>query len=196
MVSPTSAPLNAKSAYVLFYCREKTDLLNEALNHRAAVPTHSNVQVNSNGNGNKRGRDNDNGVSGSPASKKNYIGPQLPAYPSPRPPTVLSTASPQYSPPQPKPNAYQQSLGNKNSNSRVQSSPYGPGSNSFSNNNSGSYLGSPQVGGRAGGAAGALRGNGNGNGRGGFNKSGRGGKVPINLVGKMAVSMRPRVIKD
>lgn len=184
--STNSAPLNAKSAYVLFYCREKSDLLNEVLNHRPVVPNTSQSNGKMNGNGNKRGRDSDIGTSGSPISKKNFAGPQLPspsASASPRLPTVVTTA--QYS--QPQPNnlhpGFQQSVNNQNksTNSRVQSSPYGQaGSNTF---------GKPYGNGSPAQRGAAHQ-------RGGFNKSTRGGgKVRLTMVGTMK-SRAPRVLRD
>lgn len=92
------APVNAKSAYILFYCREKGDALNAAIN---AVASSSAARPNgsplTNG---KRPRDSLDGngfkppgagwtQSDAPPAKKPFIGPVIP---SKAPPTV-ATAS-------------------------------------------------------------------------------------------------------
>ncbi|KAK4705170.1 hypothetical protein P7C70_g1035, partial [Phenoliferia sp. Uapishka_3] len=93
-VPDNKPPLNVKSAYILFYCREKGDALTAAIN----APTLSNVrpsgtpQTNTNGNGGKRPRDSlDNGFK-TPGTNWSQPPPAKKAYTGAVPPVVVSTA--------------------------------------------------------------------------------------------------------
>ncbi|KAL8291726.1 hypothetical protein RQP46_001984 [Phenoliferia psychrophenolica] len=98
MVTPaaSSAPINHKSAYVLFYCREKGDQLQNAINGIGAAATAGQQQQKANGkrprdsfdgnNASGNGFNNGNG-NGKPPAKKAFIGPQ---------PPVVGTASPKF----------------------------------------------------------------------------------------------------
>lgn len=104
------APLDSRNAYVLFYCREEGDPLNEAIRGGTSV---SKTMTNGNsGGGKKRLRDSEDGNEnnggegnrykaetngmGAPAAKKAFIGPSNPFVPGegPRHPTILATTSP------------------------------------------------------------------------------------------------------
>ena len=90
VTSSSNAPLNAKSAYVLFYCRERGDGLNAIINGSSNGVPNGVGMVNGAG---KRGRESDVSMSNGKASKKAFIGPQIPTITTvvPRP---LSTPNP------------------------------------------------------------------------------------------------------
>ena len=89
-----NAPLNAKSAYVLFYCRERGDGLNTIINGSSNGVSNGVGMVNGAG---KRGRESDVSMSNGKSSKKAFIGPQIPTTVVPRP---LSAPNP-FLPPSP-----------------------------------------------------------------------------------------------
>lgn len=159
------APLNNRNAYVLFYCREQGDLLNEAIRGGTSV---SQVMTNGNaGSGKKRSRDNEDGNEnnggegtrykaeaygmGAPVAKKSFIGPSNPFVlgGGPRPPTILTTTSPK------SPAVYQNPFDNKSPKSSYPNQPSPQSNYAKSNNRQG-----------GGGQGGNRNGNGNGNGNG------------------------------
>lgn len=188
----SGVPSNAKTAYVLFYCRDKGDALNAAV-FGGATNGNGNGVAMTNGNG-KRPRESDVGeraYSSSPAQKKQYIEPPVSG---PRPPMVLTASTngrSAYSPPlsvvQHQSNHRPQN-NNGGYNRNATNSPYRPGGNEFSSNN-GPAL--PYTGGYPNQNKGRGNGNGNGRGGGGNNRGGRGGyhqrgtPMPINIVGRM-----------
>lgn len=85
-------PLNARSAYVLFYCREKGDTLAGVINGSA----NSVELTNGMSNGKKRGRESEGGATGEAdtPSKKSFVGPQhlKSSLSSPRPPQIVTAS--------------------------------------------------------------------------------------------------------
>ena len=100
----SEAPVNNKSAYILFYCREKGDALSAAINGVAAADLHPNgspqTKASANANG-KRQRDSydgngsgfrlaNEGYAQPPPPKKAFIGPTQPGGPRPVSPKFVA----------------------------------------------------------------------------------------------------------
>ena len=164
VTSSSSAPLNAKSAYVLFYCRERGDGLNAILNGSSSAP---NGVGSINGAG-KRGRESDVGqaMSNGNATKKAFIGPQIPSPTNARPrPTSnpFVAGAPARSTPDHRPNPF------------PQPQPSSPSANrSYKDEQEGLFKSNARKAGKQ------------------YSDKGKGGKLRLSTTG----AMRPRVIRS
>ena len=177
VTSSSSAPLNAKSADVLFYCRERGDGLNAIINSPTVAATNGVGMVNGAG---KRGRDSEGGqgmLNGNSA-KKAFIGPQIPS------PTRIST--PVIVRPPHAPNPFLPPNLPRTNQSSPHFNPFAPPQPSppKSNRSNQDERGSPRA------DDGLFKSNARKNGK----QYGRekGGKLKISITG----SMRPRTIKS